>query len=80
MTRTVITIGAFPSMPGRFYYTLKVDGVQKSTGRDAGNDPAAAAAKAIELAGSWVGTYQIFAPAKVLAYIPEEIRSGVTKP
>lgn len=72
--RTIITVVEFPSMPGR--YNVKSD---KFSGkynhpRDVSGAPAAAAA-AMEYAQR-VGSrgYQIFAPAAVLAFIPEDMR------
>ena len=79
MTKTIVTIAESPSMPGRYNYTLQVNNRRISTGNDAGRDPAAAAAKAVELAINNPGEYAILAPAKVMAFIPESIRSGQFK-
>lgn len=74
----IITITEMSSMPGRFIYTLK-SGRIVIKGNDAGSDPEAAAAKAMDLAvcyGSQYG-YAIFAPKKVINLIPQRLRSGV---
>ncbi len=79
MKKVIITITEMLSMPGRYVYTLMVNSRRISTGNDAGRDPAAAAAKAVELAINNPGDYVILAPAKVMAFIPESIRSGQFK-
>lgn len=75
--QTIITITEMPSMPGRYVYALMVNRRRISTGHDAGRDPAAAAAKAIELAINHPGQYLIIGPEKVMLNIPESIRSGM---
>lgn len=79
MTEAIITITESPAMPGRYVYTLMINKRRVSTGNDAGRDPAAAAAKAIELAINNQGRYFIIAPEKVLRFIPEQYRSGEFK-
>lgn len=69
-----ITITEFASMPGRYRFSLQA-GRTTLQGHDAGQDPAAAAAKAVELAiahGRW--GYVILAPQKVLDFIPAWLR------
>ena len=74
--KTIITIVESPSMPGVFTGTLKNTG-RRPIHIEAGRDPAAAAAKAIDLAlHHGRHGYAIFAPKKVLDYIPIEFRSN----
>lgn len=77
----IITITEMASMPGRMTYTLK-SGRTVIKGNDAGSDPAAAAAKAMDLAISYGQRkgYAIFAPQKVLDHIPAGLRSGRPEP
>lgn len=72
----LIAITECASMPGRFTYSLQARRTVLK-GRDAGADPAAAAAKAMELAichGRTAG-YAIFGPQKVLDHIPPALRA-----
>jgi hypothetical protein len=75
----IVTITESPAMPGGFYYTISVNGRRLSTGNSAGRDPAAAAAKAVELAINHPGAYCILAPQKVIDCIPESVRSGMMR-
>ena len=73
--KAIITITEHPSMPGRFQYSLQRGRITLK-GHDAGHDPAAAAAKAMELSISYgAGGYAIFGPQKVLDQIPIELRA-----
>jgi hypothetical protein len=73
--KAIITITECSSMPGRFQYSFQ-RGKKVLKGRDAGNDPAAAAAKAIDLSmGYGAAGYVIFGPQKVLDHLPRELRA-----
>lgn len=75
--KTIITITEMASMPGRFLYSVKTPLKRPISGRDAGKDPAAAAAKAVDLAiCHGAQGFHIFAPRDVLSFIPPEFRSG----
>lgn len=74
----IITIVESPSMPGRFFFSIKA-GRTVMKGHDAGREPSAAAAKAMELAicyGKEKG-YSIFAPNKISELIPKNLRNGL---
>ena len=75
--KTIITIIESPAMPGRYTYTMK-QGKKVLRGNDAGSDPAAAAAKAVDLAIAFPMSkgYVILGPEKVLQHIPKDIRSN----
>ena len=68
---TVITITE--RRPGTFEYSLQSPS-KRLIGGSAGSDPAAAAAKAMDLAISFGAPYQIFAPQRVLDLIPADLQ------
>lgn len=73
MSMTTITITESSSMPGRFQ-------IHKAKGRaqtyvSESRDPGDAAAKALNSAQGAAGAYCIIGPAKVMAFIPEQVRS-----
>lgn len=74
MQTTIITITESPSMRNVFSQTHK-KGNGKTFHGDAGHDPGAAAAVAMQLALSCGGAYLILGPKKVMEYIPTEMRS-----
>lgn len=75
MQTTLITITESRTMPGSFELAVQPGKGRPISGRIAGNDAAGAAAVAVEKAISHGAPYMIFAPSKVLAFIPAEIRA-----
>ncbi len=71
---TIITVTESSSMPGRFTCSHKT-GTGRPRSGEAGSDPAAAAAYAMEIALNVGGPYVIFGPQKVMDHIPPEFRS-----
>lgn len=67
--RAIITVTEMPTMPGR--YTVRSS--ESPRARDV-NNPAAAAAAAMEFALRAPAGYQVFAPEDVLRHIPQDMR------
>lgn len=72
--RAIITITEYPSMPGRYRWSVQANG-RTYTG-EAGWGAEAAAASAMEAAIAYGrGGYVVFAPSSVLKLIPDDMRS-----
>lgn len=72
--RAIITITRNPSSTSEYHAAVQSD-AYKSTRIRAGNEPSAAAAKAVELAIAHGGSgYHIFAPQEVMSCIPSDMR------
>lgn len=76
MSRVVITITQNRTFPGKVYeFAINGPNVRARLGMNAGHDPGAAAAKAMELAiGHGENGYVIFAPDDVMKRIPADMR------
>lgn len=74
--QTLITITESRTMPGSYEIAVQPARGRATSGRRAGQDPAGAAAIAVEAAISHGAPYMIFAPGTVLAFIPPEIRTA----
>lgn len=76
MTRpTIVTVVEMAQTPGRWEVSVQSRGELVVNRREAGRDPGAAAAKAMQLALEWENNgYVILGSEKVLAFIPERVR------
>lgn len=71
----IITVTEYATMRGRYTITVKYATQSRTVSCDADGD-GAAAAKAMEYAINGQGEYIIFGSNKVLAHIPQEMRSN----
>jgi len=73
---TLISITEYPSMPGRYRWSVKTG--KKEFFGEAGQGPESAAASAVDKAITFSeeGGYSIFAPKAVLSLIPEDLRNS----
>lgn len=74
---TLVAITEYPSMPGRYKWSVRT-GKKELFGDIMGGGPEAAAAVAIDKATAFGGAdgYSIFAPKAVLTLIPEDMRNS----
>lgn len=73
--RTIITITKNPASTSEYHAAVQSE-THKSTRMRAGNEPSAAAAKAVELAIAHGSSgYHIFAPQEVMDCIPADMRT-----
>lgn len=74
---TLISITEYPSMPGRYKWSVKT-GKKEFFGDVPGGGPEGAAAVAVDKATAFgeADGYSIFAPKAVLALIPDDVRNS----
>jgi hypothetical protein len=74
---TIISITEYPSMPGRYKWSVKT-GKKEFFGDVPGAGPEGAAAVAVDKVAAFGESdgYSIFAPKAVLALIPEDLRNS----